>query len=120
MENKVQLITYADRLGDGTLAGMTRILRERLGDSYCGVHILPFFTPFDGADAGFDPVDHREVDPRLGTWADVGELARTHHIMVDTHRESRVAGIRTVPGSDDARRGKSALSHVPHDVFGVP
>ena len=84
MENKVQLITYADRLGDGTLAGMTRILRERLGDSYCGVHILPFFTPFDGADAGFDPVDHREVDPRLGTWADVGELARTHHIMVDT------------------------------------
>ena len=27
MKNKVQLITYANRLGDGTLASMTDILR---------------------------------------------------------------------------------------------
>ena len=83
MKNKVQLITYADRLGDGTLKSMTEILRTRFKGVYEGVHILPFFTPFDGADAGFDPIDHTAVDPRLGGWDDVAELARTHGIMVD-------------------------------------
>ncbi len=83
MKNKVQLITYADRLGTGTLASMTDILRTRFDGVYEGVHILPFFTPFDGADAGFDPIDHTAVDPRLGDWDDVAELARTHGIMVD-------------------------------------
>ncbi len=68
MKNKVQLITYADRLGDGTLSSMTDILRTRFDGVYDGVHILPFFTPFDGADAGFDPIDHTKVDERLGSW----------------------------------------------------
>ncbi|WP_288271827.1 sucrose phosphorylase [uncultured Bifidobacterium sp.] len=84
MKNKVQLITYADRLGDGTIASMTDILRTRFNGVYEGVHILPFFTPYDGADAGFDPVDHTKVDPRLGTWDDIAELSKTHDIMVDT------------------------------------
>ena len=83
MKNKVQLITYADRLGDGTLSSMTDILRPRFDGVYDGVHILPFFTPFDGADAGFDPIDHTKVDPRLGGWDDVAELSKTHGIMVD-------------------------------------
>ena len=83
MKNKVQLITYADRLGDGTLSSMTDILRTRFDGVYDGVHILPFFTPFDGADAGFDPIDHTKVDPRLGSWDDVAELSKTHGIMVD-------------------------------------
>lgn len=82
-ENKVQLITYADRLGDGTLSSMTDILRTRFDGVYDGVHILPFFTPFDGADAGFDPIDHTKVDERLGSWDDVAELSKTHNIMVD-------------------------------------
>ena len=83
MKNKVQLITYADRLGDGTLSSMTDILRTRFDGVYDGVHILPFFTPFDGADAGFDPIDHTKVDERLGSWDDVAELSKTHNIMVD-------------------------------------
>lgn len=83
MKNKVQLITYADRLGEGTLASLTDVLRTRFDGVYEGVHILPFFTPFDGADAGFDPIDHTKVDPRLGSWDDVAELSKTHDIMVD-------------------------------------
>lgn len=83
MKNKVQLITYADRLGDGNLKSLTEILRTRFNGVYEGVHILPFFTPFDGADAGFDPIDHTQVDPRLGTWDDVADLSQTHGIMVD-------------------------------------
>ncbi|HVN10476.1 MAG TPA: sucrose phosphorylase [Kineosporiaceae bacterium] len=76
MRNKVQLITYADRLG-GDLPGLRNVLTGRLAGLFGGVHVLPFFRPYDGADAGFDPADHREVDPRLGTWDDVAALADT-------------------------------------------
>lgn len=78
----VQLITYADRLG-GTLEGLRGVLNGPLAGVFEGVHILPFFTPFDGADAGFDPVDHTKVDPRLGTWDDIGRLAQDYTLMVD-------------------------------------
>ena len=71
MRNQVQLITYADRLA-GDIPGLTRVMRSpEFAGAFGGVHILPFFTPFDGADAGFDPVDHTAVDPRLGSWDDV-------------------------------------------------
>jgi sucrose phosphorylase len=78
----VQLITYADRLG-GTMAGLKEVLDGPLAGVFQGVHILPFFTPFDGADAGFDPVDHTEVDPRLGTWDDVRAIGAEYTLMVD-------------------------------------
>ena len=74
MRNQVQLITYADRLA-GDLPGLRDLLTGRLAGLFGGVHVLPFFRPFDGADAGFDPADHREVDARLGTWSDVAALA---------------------------------------------
>jgi sucrose phosphorylase len=45
--------------------------------------MLPFFTPIDGADAGFDPIDHTAVDLRLGTWEDIEALSRTHDVMAD-------------------------------------
>lgn len=72
--NRVQLITYADRLA-GNLAGLRDLLTsEPWASAFGGVHVLPFYTPFDGADAGFDPVDHTAVDPRLGSWADIAAL----------------------------------------------
>lgn len=81
--NKVQLITYADRLA-GDLPGLGRLLgTPELAGAFGGVHILPFFTPYDGADAGFDPADHTAVDPRLGTWDDVRDIAADHDVVVD-------------------------------------
>jgi len=71
--NGVHLLTYADRFG-GDLAGLRRLLTEGPLAVFAGVHILPFFTPYDGDDAGFDPVDHTTVDPRLGDWSDVAAL----------------------------------------------
>jgi sucrose phosphorylase len=70
MKNQVQLITYADRLGGNGLAGLRQLLDGPLNGLFGGVHILPFFYPFDGADAGFDPIDHSTVDPDLGSWDD--------------------------------------------------
>ncbi|MCA0294483.1 MAG: sucrose phosphorylase [Actinobacteria bacterium] len=69
----VQLLCYADRFG-GDLTQLRRLLTGPL-KAFRGVHILPFFVPFDGQDAGFDPVDHTTVDPRLGTWDDIAQLA---------------------------------------------
>lgn len=78
----MQLITYADRLG-GDLRGLHDMLRDRFAGLFSGVHILPFFDPVDGADAGFDPVDHRSVDSRLGSWRDIAALGADYPIMAD-------------------------------------
>ena len=77
-----QLITYVDRLA-GDLNGLRDLLTTELRGAFNGVHLLPFFTPIDGSDAGFDPIDHRAVDPRLGVWQDVAEIATHHHVMAD-------------------------------------
>jgi sucrose phosphorylase len=91
MRNEPHLITYVDRLA-GDLAGLDRVLDQELGDAFGGVHILPFFPPIDGADAGFDPIDHTEVDPRLGGWADVARVGERYDVMADlivNHMSSR-------------------------------
>ncbi|HEX5331476.1 MAG TPA: sucrose phosphorylase [Cellulomonas sp.] len=77
-----QLVTYADRLA-GDLSGLADLLDGPLDGAFTGVHVLPFFTPHDGVDAGFDPRDHTAVDPRLGTWADVQRLAHRRIVMAD-------------------------------------
>jgi sucrose phosphorylase len=78
----VELIAYPSRFG-GDLAGLLSLLRGPLAGLFGGVHVLPFYRPFDGADAGFDPQDHTEVDARLGTWADIAALSREHPVMAD-------------------------------------
>lgn len=83
MKNQVQLITYVDRFGGGGLHELAALLRGPLQGVFGGVHLLPFFFPIDGADAGFDPIDHTQVDPRLGDWADVKALTGTLDVMAD-------------------------------------
>ena len=78
----MQLITYADRLG-GNLPGLRSLLRNEFEGLFSGVHILPFFDPIDGADAGFDPVDHTRVDARIGDWGDIAAIAADHSVMAD-------------------------------------
>jgi sucrose phosphorylase len=77
----VQLLAYADRVG-GSLQGLKAVLQGSFS-RFSGVHILPFFLPFDGVDAGFDPVNHSLVDPRLGTWDDVREIAGERIVTAD-------------------------------------
>ena len=83
MKNTVQLITYVDRFGGGGLRELQCLLEGPLAGLFGGVHLLPFFHPIDGADAGFDPIDHTEVDPRLGVWSDVRALSRVVEIIGD-------------------------------------
>ncbi len=83
MKNKVQLITYVNRFGGQTLKDLHGLMTGSLKDVFGAVHILPFFLPIDGADAGFDPIDHTLVDPKVGCWSDVEALAQDVDIMAD-------------------------------------
>ena len=83
IRNGVQLITYADRLGDGNIESLTSLLQGPLNDLFTGVHVLPFYYPYDGEDAGFDPIDHTSVDERLGDWDNIKKLGESVDIMAD-------------------------------------
>ena len=83
MKNQAQLIVYVDRIPGGTFRDLRHLLDGPLAGVFGGVHVLPFFDPIDGADAGFDPIDHTQVDRRLGTWDDVAALAASTDVMAD-------------------------------------
>jgi sucrose phosphorylase len=83
MKNQAQLIAYVDRLSGGAFRQLQHLLEGPFDGLFGGVHVLPFFHPIDGADAGFDPIDHTQVDPRLGTWDDVAALAAETEVMAD-------------------------------------
>ena len=83
MRNEVQLITYVDRFGGQTLTELQELLAGPLKGAFGGVHLLPFFYKIDGADAGFDPIDHTRVDDRLGDWKDIASLSEQMGVMAD-------------------------------------
>ncbi len=76
------LITYPNRLGTD-LHELRRLLDGPLARLFTGVHILPFFDPIDGEDAGFDPTNHLVVDNRIGDWESISEIAKDHSVMAD-------------------------------------
>jgi glycosidase len=78
------LITYGDgirRRGEAPLHTLAVFLREQVGDVVSDLHLLPMF-PWT-SDDGFAVVDHRAVNPALGTWGDVAELAADRAVMFD-------------------------------------
>jgi sucrose phosphorylase len=83
MKNAVQLITYADRLGTGNINTLKQLLKGPLAGLFGGVHLLPFYYPIHGSDAGYDPIDHTKVDPCLGRWEDIKELGRDIDLLAD-------------------------------------
>lgn len=67
-ERTAYLISYGDtvrRPGQPPLQTLAGLL-EQVGDAVSDVHLLPVF-PWT-SDDGFAVVDHRQVDPHLGTW----------------------------------------------------
>lgn len=105
MNNNVQLCTYVDRLGMGNLATLTQVLNGHLKGVFGAAHLLPFYYPIDGADAGFDPIDHTKVDQRLGDWGHVATLSESHDVMVDVivnHVSSQSAAFKDYLKNGDA------------------
>jgi sucrose phosphorylase len=83
MRNQVQLITYVDRLSGGGFRALHALLDGPFQGLFGGAHLLPFYWPIDGADAGFDPIDHTQPDSRLGSWEDVRALSEGRDLMAD-------------------------------------
>jgi len=94
MRNQVQLIVYVDRLSGGGFRALQDLFEGPFRGLFGGVHLLPFYCPIDGADAGFDPIDHTQPDARLGCWDDVRALTESRDLMADlivNHVSSRSA-----------------------------
>ncbi|NQY88517.1 MAG: sucrose phosphorylase [Colwellia sp.] len=107
MKNNVQLITYVDRLTGSNINELNNILNEQLAGLFSGIHLLPFYYPIDGSDAGFDPIDHTQVDSRLGSWQDVKTLGENYDLMADlivNHMSAQSAEFQDVlsKGKDSA------------------
>lgn len=84
-ERDAVLITYGDQVQDppGTaLHALSDFLTSRkLTDLINTVHILPFY-PYS-SDDGFSVIDYRQVNPEIGGWDDVRELAEHVGLMFD-------------------------------------
>ena len=83
MRNQVQLITYVDRLSGGGFRALHDLFEGPFQELLGGAHLLPFYWPIDGADAGFDPIDHTQPDSRLGSWDEVRALGQGRDLMAD-------------------------------------
>lgn len=83
-QQDVLLITYGDSLrerGKKPLQILQNFLHEKLQYVFTAVHILPFF-PYS-SDDGFAVKDYLEVNPELGTWADINNIADDFRLMAD-------------------------------------
>ncbi len=106
MRNEVQLIAYVDRLSGGGFRELKALLDGPFAGLFGGVHLLPFYWPIDGADAGFDPIDHTQPDSRLGSWEDVRALAQGRDLMADLIVNH--VSIRSPQFEDFRRRGDAS------------
>jgi len=78
------VISYGDSIieeGVPPLAVLSDFLQARLGERISGVHVLPFF-PWS-SDDGFSVIHYREVNPDLGDWSHIRELASHYDLMAD-------------------------------------
>ena len=82
-EQSTYLITYGDSFYDGQrapLAVLGEVLEQKLPD-FTDIHLLPIF-PYT-SDDGFSVLDYQKINPVLGTWADVEQLAQRRRLMFD-------------------------------------
>ncbi|MDM7482495.1 MAG: sugar phosphorylase [Halomonas sp.] len=78
------VISYGDAIvADGTppLGVLNHFLQRHLGETISGVHVLPFF-PWS-SDDGFSVIHYREVNPELGDWSHIRDLASHYDVMGD-------------------------------------
>ena len=83
-EKEVVLITYGDSLrqaGQAPLTSLHAFARRHLRNTVSTIHFLPFF-PFS-SDDGFSVIDYLQIDPALGTWADVRAFTPEFRLMFD-------------------------------------
>jgi sucrose phosphorylase len=118
-ERDLVLITYADAVRSREAVGIEALHRfvETYYDSVNTVHMLPFF-PYS-SDRGFAVVDLKSVDPRVGTWEMVRELALDYDLMFDAvfnHVSSRSEMFRGFLRGDPQYQGFFIAYDSPNDL----
>ena len=92
-ESDCVVITYGNTIktdGELPLVTVHRFLNKHLKEYVTAVHILPFF-PFS-SDDGFSVMDYLVVNPSLGDWQEIEEIAKDYKLMSDlviNHMSSR-------------------------------
>ncbi|PWI32410.1 sugar phosphorylase [Vibrio albus] len=83
-QNDVMLITYGDSIqaeGENPLETLHQFLNANVQSILSAVHILPCY-PYT-SDDGFSVVDYWKINPELGDWNDIRELADDYDLMFD-------------------------------------
>lgn len=83
-EKEVILITYGDLIyhpEKSPLRALADFLETFVRGAINTIHILPFF-PYS-SDRGFAVVDFEQVDPRIGSWQEIDDLAARYQLMFD-------------------------------------
>ena len=83
-QSDIFLITYGDQFnedGRSPLGSLNKFLDKHLSDVINSIHILPFY-PFS-SDDGFSVIDYRMVNPDIGSWEDIADLAQNYQLMFD-------------------------------------
>lgn len=83
-EKDVMLITYGDTITKENEYGLKTLkdfLDMYVKDAISTVHLLPMY-PYT-SDDGFSVVDYKEINPELGTWDEVNDLACNYNLMFD-------------------------------------
>lgn len=84
-EKDIVLITYGDQItSDSTTALRSQnqfLLDHGIHELVSTVHLLPFY-PWS-SDDGFSVIDYLEVDPDMGNWDCIAELATNFSLMYD-------------------------------------
>lgn len=87
-QRDVFVITYGnsisrhpDKPDEAPLQTLRDFLHEQLSNTITGVHVLPFF-PWS-SDDGFAVTDYLSVDPSLGDWQHIEQIAGDFRLMAD-------------------------------------
>lgn len=83
-EGTAYLIAYGDsfrREGEAPLHTLDTVLQSHIGDAVSDIHLLPIY-PWT-SDDGFGVINHREVNPALGTWDDIATLGDHYALALD-------------------------------------
>jgi sucrose phosphorylase len=78
------LITYGDTVQSEDKAHLRTLhdfLLKYVGQDIPTVHILPMY-PYT-SDDGFSVIDYKAINPELGTWNDINNLAEDYSLMFD-------------------------------------
>jgi len=83
-EKDTILVTYGDQIqciNEAPLETLKNFLDNQLKGIINSVHILPFY-PYS-SDDGFSVINYSEVDPKLGSWKEIGDISEHYRLMVD-------------------------------------